>query len=488
MRAIVKTCAVDGGQRTDSGYDGGEAGAAVSAFRRRRIGYRASVYWQRVFATCMAFLAPHVLSCGTYRPPPLGPAAQSTYEAVAPSGAPDPGPVPASSPLYDSKPSPPQNKDRNETRVSQQVASLLEERGAEAVADGRLDQIAAWTAHRCEYGELPGARAIDGVSRRVGHVGAPPFIVFLRVRDFDKLKDSTLRDALLAEFAKFPNNLVVSRYGIGTAGTDSDLSIAVAVAAVEVVLEPLPKHVRKGVALHVAGSVADRFDGVQLSITGPTGRVRNFQKEGRQFAIDIVPDDRGVYRIELLGEGKSGPVVVANVPVYVDVGEVDVGEPAEIATSSGSASDSAKGEPPAEQGSTPVQVEERILQLLNEARAEARVGPLIADDALASVARAHSLDMADHGFFGHISPTTGGPGDRLQHAGLRLAYYGENIARAGSAQEAFASLMDSPAHRGSMLDAHFTHVGIGAVVRPQPNGDPFITVTLVLGLRTLRDS
>jgi len=192
-----------------------------------------------------------------------------------------------------------------------------------------------------------------------------------------------------------------------------------------------------------------------------------------------VPHDAGVYRVELLGEGKSGPVVVANVPVYVDVDE-----PAEIPAGASRVSNSAEDEPPAEQVPAPVQVEERILRLLNEARAEARVGTVVADDVLASIARAHSLDMADHGFFGHVSPTTGGPGDRLQQAGLRLASYGENLARASSAREAFATLMDSPAHRGSMLDPHFTHVGIGAVVRPQAaGGDPFITVTLVLASR-----
>ena len=96
--------------------------------------------------------------------------------------------------------------------MSQQVVRILEEQGAEASADGRLDQVAAWAARRYQSGQPPDGTTIDGVSRRAGHVGAPPFVAFLRVRNFDKLKDSALRNELLELFEKIPSNMVVSRW------------------------------------------------------------------------------------------------------------------------------------------------------------------------------------------------------------------------------------------------------------------------------------
>jgi len=86
--------------------------------------------------------------------------------------------------------------------------------------------------------------------------------------------------------------------------------------------------------------------------------------------------------------------------------------------------------------------------------------------------------MARNDFFGHRSPTTGGPEDRVRRAGIQLSLIGENVAQADGPEAAHQVLMDSPAHRANMLAPSFTHVGIGVVALTQPG--MFVT-TLVFG-------
>jgi uncharacterized protein YkwD len=160
-------------------------------------------------------------------------------------------------------------------------------------------------------------------------------------------------------------------------------------------------------------------------------------------------------------------VVVANFPLYVDAEEPEVAPPAPMGHSDSGAQ------------VTPALAEQLLLELLNDARAQAHVAPLEPDVELAAIARRHSEDMADHLFFGHVSPTSGGPEDRMRRGNVRASRLGENVARAGTPEDAYATLMDSPAHRANMLDPSFTHVGIGAAVREQPGGETQLHVTLL---------
>jgi uncharacterized protein YkwD len=117
--------------------------------------------------------------------------------------------------------------------------------------------------------------------------------------------------------------------------------------------------------------------------------------------------------------------------------------------------------------------------LLAADRARNGVAPLELDPALAAVARAHSEDMRDHHFFGHRSPRTGLADDRLTAARYRAIAHGENLARNDTLVEAEESLLGSVGHRRSMLDPHFTHVGIGLARDPGAgsgeHGDWYLT-------------
>jgi uncharacterized protein YkwD len=123
-----------------------------------------------------------------------------------------------------------------------------------------------------------------------------------------------------------------------------------------------------------------------------------------------------------------------------------------------------------------------LLSLLNEERQKRGLGTLAADAELRGVAVAHSTDMVENHFFGHVSPTTGTLDDRVRRAHLKLSRSGECVTLEFSPAGAHRALMDSPAHRASMLDPLFTHVGVG-VVFGSANGQRRLSVTLLFGRR-----
>ncbi len=119
-------------------------------------------------------------------------------------------------------------------------------------------------------------------------------------------------------------------------------------------------------------------------------------------------------------------------------------------------------------------LEEQVLTLTNQARAEARMcgdewyeaaPPLTPDDLLRCAARRHSLDMAQRGFFSHVNPDGQFPNDRVEEAGYDWATVGENIA-AGQAMPADAveDWLASPEHCPNIMDAGFEDLGVGLYV------------------------
>jgi uncharacterized protein YkwD len=107
--------------------------------------------------------------------------------------------------------------------------------------------------------------------------------------------------------------------------------------------------------------------------------------------------------------------------------------------------------------------ESRMLVLVNQERERAGLQPLQSDDSLKAVARAHSQEMFEAGYFAHISPNTGSPFDRMRKAGIRYLAAGENLAYAPTVQVAHEGLMNSPGHRANILRPEFNKVGIGAI-------------------------
>lgn len=80
------------------------------------------------------------------------------------------------------------------------------------------------------------------------------------------------------------------------------------------------------------------------------------------------------------------------------------------------------------------------------------------------VAEAKSADMASNNYFSHTSPTYGSPFDRIKAAGINYRAAGENIAQGQrTPQQVVQAWMQSPGHRQNILNANYTHIGVGFV-------------------------
>jgi len=110
--------------------------------------------------------------------------------------------------------------------------------------------------------------------------------------------------------------------------------------------------------------------------------------------------------------------------------------------------------------------ERQLVDLVNEERTQRGIKPLVLDERLVSVARAHSQDMFTLKYFSHESPVSGSPFDRLKSAGITYSRAGENLAYAQSVSVAHRALMESPGHRENILRSEFTRIGIGVINAP----------------------
>ena len=107
--------------------------------------------------------------------------------------------------------------------------------------------------------------------------------------------------------------------------------------------------------------------------------------------------------------------------------------------------------------------EKRMLGLVNEARRQNGLQPLVMDAQLQAAARAHSLDMYKRRYFSHITPDGKTPFQRLRAMHISFLAAGENIALAPSVDPAEESLMTSPEHRANILSPDYLRVGIGVL-------------------------
>ena len=114
-------------------------------------------------------------------------------------------------------------------------------------------------------------------------------------------------------------------------------------------------------------------------------------------------------------------------------------------------------------GTVDSQAEQEMLALVNEERVKAGLSPVTFDERLAQVARAHSRDMFERGYFSHYTPEGTSPFDRMDAAEIQYTYAGENLALAPTTKLAMQGLMNSPGHRANILNANFKKLGVGVI-------------------------
>jgi hypothetical protein len=244
--------------------------------------------------------------------------------------------------------------------------------------------------------------------------------------------------------------------GVGEASTDDDAldrHIAVLVASRHFEIEPLDRRVAPHTEVVLRG-VAASFRGLEGNALYPDGSLVPFEVEsnaGRFVARVPVGDEVGALFLDLNGNGPSGPGKLLQLQL-----EVGRALPRETTV----------WVPPTEPAFGDVANAEAFgFDLLQADRKRHDVPTLELDPVLSRIARSHSEDMRDAGYFAHRSPTTGLVSDRLRVAGYHASGSGENLALNDGLAEAEASLMASVGHRRNILEPSYTHVGIGLAAR-----------------------
>lgn len=111
----------------------------------------------------------------------------------------------------------------------------------------------------------------------------------------------------------------------------------------------------------------------------------------------------------------------------------------------------------------------RVLEAVNQERRRCGLRPLRWSAPLARAAQAHSQDMAERQFLGHVNPDGYTPADRVRLAGARhFRWIAENVGVHWSgphpARSVVQGWMASPPHRANILNPRFRYTGIGVSV------------------------
>ncbi|MEZ4402861.1 MAG: CAP domain-containing protein [Kofleriaceae bacterium] len=339
--------------------------------------------------------------------------------------------------------------------------------GAVPVADGRLYAAASALA---EVVPSEGILPYPLVEFALQHHGivepSPNLLVVWGPLDRPQL----LADNLRPRLAEILHGEPQRRFGIGTAQRGDRAAIVVMLQASFVDTQPIPRSLALGASAPLRGQIAAGFAEPEAFVTGDDGQVS-------RLALTTTADGQftgtlrcgpavGRLQVEVAADDHTGSTVLANFPVWC--GQA----PPATATAAVDADDAAPV-------TSAAAAEARLLTLLNRDRVAAGRAPLVMVSEVAAVARAHSQDMRDHGFVGHISPTTGSAADRVAAAGIKSGVVLENIARAYGPAEAQAGLMNSPGHRANALSTAATHIGIGVVLGDEVAGRRELYVTEV---------
>jgi uncharacterized protein YkwD len=125
----------------------------------------------------------------------------------------------------------------------------------------------------------------------------------------------------------------------------------------------------------------------------------------------------------------------------------------------------------------PEVVAQRVLELVNAARAEPRscgnqrfaaAAALVLAPELNTAALRHARDMAARGVMGHEGSDGSNSADRIKLAGYAWLASGENVA-AGlpDADAVVAAWLDSPGHCATLMQPDFTEMGIAFALAPE---------------------
>jgi uncharacterized protein YkwD len=330
------------------------------------------------------------------------------------------------------------------------------------IGDVRLDWVMTDLARNVRGDDLPALEAVDFLLSYYGIPEPAPHLLLARATSG---ADDQVREQARAATETLLRAGTVDRIGVGVERVGTDVYVAVGLQETHLdLLSPVPRHLPSGGRAPLGVRIDGGYRGPQLVVTAPDGTVHEEapSAQASRLASELRCGADGRYQVEIAASGAAGPSVLANFPVYCGVDP-----PASSSHPAGSHPGAAD----------PDQAEREMVALINRDRARAGLRPVVADPRLAAIARAHSRDMVEHDFVGHVSPRTGTAMDRVHRAGLAPALVMENVGRAYGADEAEEGFLSSPGHRGNLLDPRARLVGIGIVFGPAVTGTRPLFVT-----------
>jgi uncharacterized protein YkwD len=126
------------------------------------------------------------------------------------------------------------------------------------------------------------------------------------------------------------------------------------------------------------------------------------------------------------------------------------------------------------------EVQQRVLALVNAARAAGRrcgnkrfdaAPPLARSAALEQAALVQARDLAKRGSLGHRGSDGSEPADRVTRTGYAWSAVAENVAAgAATAQEVVAGWLSSPSHCANLMNPQFTEMGVAYALTQRGHG------------------
>jgi hypothetical protein len=127
-----------------------------------------------------------------------------------------------------------------------------------------------------------------------------------------------------------------------------------------------------------------------------------------------------------------------------------------------------------------------LIDLANYERSRSNLPPLAENPALNQAAYMKALDMAQGGYFNHISPSGVNPWHWFSKVGYNYRYAGENLAIGFlDSEEVQKAWTASPTHHANIINNKYQEIGI-AVLKANFQGNPATIVVQMFGTRSDR--
>ncbi|MGB9862588.1 MAG: CAP domain-containing protein [Candidatus Saccharicenans sp.] len=355
------------------------------------------------------------------------------------------------------------------------MPAITKELGINWQLDSRLSFFCLWLNELFQASFMPDGVAIKEAANWLGLPEPTPHFLIMK-----EPLDLRLPKKIKAKLLNLPDLDLYTHYGALADGNPTgEITIIIAFSQRHVLISPVPRRLTEPGNLEFKLSFYPGYSDALIIHKLPDGKSEPIRIEGQlpviySTKINLKLSQPGIHELEIVAQNKKGPQVLANFPVFVGTpGSFLTGQAIDlIGTREQSAS----------------KVRERLYQLINEERKKAGLQELKIDSELEKIASSHCQDMLKNNFVGHVSPSTGGPDQRLKSVGIITDHFGENVAQGyNSAEEIHRGLMESPGHRMVILDSRLTSVGIGVETKGSGPRKAFLVTELFIGHRLPAD-